>query len=576
MIAQFQKYHLAGFSCLPTKQDKSPLIPQNWRDGFSEEYFKDAIGIGLICGEKSGGLECMDFDNHFGDAKSILAEFLTIPEVSEIYQKYKLPIEKTQNGGYHLLFRCSKNEGNRKLAQRLNSEGKPDAIIETRGEGGYFVADPTPGYKVIRNDIFKVNVISDIERAILIDTACSMNEYNQVIRTEHESSDRPGDLYNADFSSIGEMKGLLKDAGWVELQHGRWRRPGKKEGISATLGKIAPNIFYVFSSNAYPFEPNKSYSPFQVLAFIKFNGDFSEAARSLPKPEKIVTEQSQKTIDELERILNSAKIDFSKQVERPPIILSIYDKNKAKQEVREKRVFTLGNFSCIIGKAKSKKTFFLVLVTAAMIKNGKLQDKLIGSLPNGKKTILYFDTEQGEYDSYNTMHRIKALAGGNMNFHAYNLRPFSPNERCQIIEYAFKLFDGKIGFCVIDGIADLSNGINEEDEATRVSTLLLKLTKNYNCHIATILHQNKNDNFATGHLGSAIMKKAEIIISVTKNHNSPEQSQVKCDMGRGVDFDDFTFSINNDLPVIDDSEQEDLSVVTTSDYYEPQKESCPF
>jgi hypothetical protein len=303
---------------------------------------------------------------------------------------------------------------------------------------------------------------------------------------------------------------------------------------------VAPNVFYVFTANSSPFEPNKAYTPFQVLALVKFNGDFKEAAKSVA-PERVErVEVGKISLTELEKILLGAKIDTSRKIDRPPTILSFMDQQAT--STIQKRVFTLGNFSCIIGKAKSKKTFFLSMVSSALLCNST-DGKFIGEMKEGKNEILYFDTEQGEYDSYNVIKRIEQMAGTRERFRGYNLRPFSPVDRCQIIEYAFKLFGEKTGFCVIDGIADLANGINDEDEATRVVTILLRLSKVYNCHISTVIHQNKNNEFATGHLGSSIMKKAEIIISVNKREN--DTSEITCDMSRGVGFESFDMYINS-------------------------------
>lgn len=546
MRSVFEKYHNSGFACLPVKKDKSPLLSQRWNNGFSADVFAQAEGIGIICGQASGGLECLDFDNHFGDAKTILAKYLEIPEVAEIYRKHRLPIESTQRGGFHLLFRCQKNEGNRKLAQRLNQDGRPEALIETRGEGGYFVAAPTPGYTVIRNDITNIPTISEIDRAILIDNAVSLNEFYPVVRTEHESKDRPGDMYNDEPDSENQSANILRESGWTEVMPGRWRRPGKKEGISATLGKVAKGVFYVFTSNAYPFEPMRGYSPFQVLALLKFDGNFSRAAESLPKPEKIVIQSNGALPEsELEKILGIASIDITKPVEKPPTIVSITESDGA-TSLKQMRLMTLGNFSCIIGKAKSKKTFFTTMVTAALLRPPEYGSKFIGHVQAGKPVIMYFDTEQGDYDCHNTINRIYRMAGNLNNVHAFSLRQFSPIERCQIIEYAFKKYGDKTAFCVIDGIADLAIGINEEDEATRVTSILLRLTKVYNCHIVTVIHQNKNDNFATGHLGSAVMKKAEIIISVVKDATNSTYSEVNCDLSRGIDFKKFQFMVNDE------------------------------
>jgi len=543
VIEAYRKYRENGFSCHPTKADKSPLMTTDWKKGFDEPAFEKADGIGVICGKISGGLECLDFDNHFGDAKQILADYISIPEVKAIYEKHNLPIEKSMRGGYHLLFRCNTNEGNRKLAQRKNDNGKPEAIIETRGEGGYFCAYPSHGYTVVKNDIFNISTITPVERAVLIDTACSFNEFTQsVYKTDQEQGDRPGDLYNQTSDAGQNTINLLLNAGWKQIDSYKWRRPDKTDGISATFGKVAKDIFYCFTSNAYPFEPNKAYTPFQVLAWLKYNGDFKEAAKAVA-PEKVETKKtvSKLEVTEIEKILNKAKIDTSKKIERPPVILSI--KEQSATQYVYKRLLTLGNFSCIIGKAKSRKTFLLSMLTAAIL-NKDSNDKFTSDLPAGKTGVLYFDTEQGEYDCYNVINRIEYMSGVK-TMKSFALREYAPADRCAIIEYAFKLWGNETAFCVIDGIADLATAINDEEEATRVTTMMLRLTKQYNCHISTVIHQNKNDNFATGHLGSSIMKKAEMLMSVMKSKETG-LSDVTCDLSRGIDFEPFCFSVNSD------------------------------
>ncbi len=536
-------YNGSGLACLPTAENKAPQLNLPWKDGFELEYFTDCHGIGIICGQLSGGIECIDFDNHGGDAGKIMLEYLLIPEVKTIYDKYKLPIEKTISGGYHFLYRSEKIEGNRKLAAKL-LDGKPDNFIETKGEGGYFCSAPSPGYEVIRNNILDIKKIIPAERDILIYNAISFNEIAPVLRTENEIKDRPGDIYNGSYGSIEEMKSLLTESGWQDVGGCKWRRPGKTEGISATLGKVADNVFYVFTSNAYPFEPMKAYTPFQVLALLKFSGDFKEAAKSLvpeTRTEKKKEKTAQKTSEQAKELLLKCQVDLTKVIERPPTVLGIQEDYKGTYIT--KRLFTLGNFSAIIGKAKAKKTFFIMLMASAVLRNAKT-GKFISNLPEGKKTILYFDTEQGEYDSYNAMKKLTVMAQTMDNFRGFTLRPFSPGERCEIIEQAFELWGKETCFCVIDGIADLATAINDEDEATRVATMLLRLTKQYNCHIVTVLHQNKQNDFATGHLGSAVTKKAEIIISVTKTDDAAV-SNIKCDMSRALDFDKFSIMIDD-------------------------------
>lgn len=270
--------------------------------------------------------------------------------------------------------------------------------------------------------------------------------------------------------------------------------------------------------------------------------------------------------------LKDSQIDPACEVNKPRIIFSIRETGAMSFDFR--RVFTLGNFSAIIGKAKSKKTYLLSAIAACIIGKRLMWDKFQGGIEAGKDLVLYFDTEQGEWDSWNVIRRI-ALMAGNVykdKFKAYNLRRFTPLERCQIIEFALMMYGDEAGFVVIDGIADLASGINDEDEATRVVSLLLRWTKDYECHIATVIHQNKNDNFATGHLGSAIMKKTEIIISVTKDPQNFNESTVECPDSRSIGFKPFKLVINRDgLPEIDN-----VIIEVDNDDFQRINDNTPF
>ena len=560
MKQAYEKYKLAGFSTLPTKKDKSPDVKGTWLGGVHEGY-ENANGIGIICGKASGGLECGDFDNHFGDAKQILSQYIMIPEVKAIYEKYKLPIEASMSGGFHLLWRCDTVEKNQKLASRLLT-GKPDAIIETRGENGYFVAAPSPGYKVIKNDITKIAKITYDERKVLIDYAKSFNEVvkNDYKPQQIDYDERPGDKYAKTLEAIEDMKSCLRLAGWKEESRG-WTRPGKDSGISATVGKVAPHVFYVFSSNASPFEGGKGYDPFQVISLLDYNGNFSDFAKvlaekyndtpSYKKEKQDIKVVPKKQESDYDKILNAAYIDRSIPIQKPPICMKIRDRSGG--ATVDKRLFTLGNFSAITGKGKSKKTFLTSILLSAACRNTIVQEKITGNFPSGKNSVLLFDTEQSLYDAYTVSNRVISLVGYECaQFGSFALREYLPKERVAIIEHALNKFKDNLGYVVIDGIADLTTAINDEEKANEAVGHLMRWSKNYNCHITVIIHQNKNDDYATGHLGSSIIKKAEAVIKVSKMKDA-NKSHIECDVIRGTaDFNDFDFSIDeNGLPVID-------------------------
>ena len=455
----YQQYSAAGLLTLPTKTDKTPDVKGTWKGGIVDpQAYKSVHGIGIICGAGSGNLECLDFDNHFSDAKENLSEFLADPEIKKIYKNRGLVIEKTVSGGFHVLYRCNTIAGNMKLAQRPKKQGEkwiPDTIIETRGEGGYFCVDPTPGYQVIRNSILQIPEITTEERSVLIMRGKSFNTWDNSRKNEYEQQDRPGDMFNELPEAIEEMKFALTGAGWKEISTGIWQRPGKKKGISATLGKVAPNVFYCFTSNGHPFDENSGYTPFQVIGLLKYNGDFKTFAKELaerykmkrsgPLPTQQEKQKAEKKKVNLDDILNRAFIDLDVEVAKPPVIMQIRDREAT--SLVDRRLFTLGNFSATTGKSKSKKTFLSTMFLAAASSGQVLQEKFIPDLPANKQAVLLFDTEQSRYDSWVTSHRIPRLLGYlPENFGAFDLREYSPRERCDIIEFALKKFkDSQIG-----------------------------------------------------------------------------------------------------------------------------------
>lgn len=210
---------------------------------------------------------------------------------------------------------------------------------------------------------------------------------------------------------------------------------------------------------------------------------------------------------------------------------------------------TLGDFSLIIGKAKSRKSFYLVLLTVTLLID-ELYNAFTGHLPNDKRKILYFDTEQSKAHVQWTLWRICKLSGlsNPENIEVYHLRSLSPVERLEFIQYKIENTPN-LGFVFIDGIKDLITSINDEEQASMIASKLLKWTEVYNIHITVVLHQNKSDNNARGHLGTELVNKAGTVLSVSKADGCADISVVMAEMCRNKEPEPFAFEIVDGLPV---------------------------
>lgn len=249
----------------------------------------------------------------------------------------------------------------------------------------------------------------------------------------------------------------------------------------------------------------------------------------------------------LEQLLKEARIFPDEILPPPPVCLQLVnDRGEAAT------IGTLGNFSAIIGKAKSRKSFFVCLIVSALILCGIILKRVKGMLPANQRVVLYFDTEQSRYHVLKALKRICKLTGISYpdNLQVYGLRKYTPRERLKFIEDVIYSTEN-VGLVVIDGIRDLINSINDEAEATMIVSKLLKWTEEKNIHIVIVIHQNKGDSNARGHIGSEITNKAETVLSVTKSPENKDISIVMAEYCRDKEPEPFAFEIDEfGLPCI--------------------------
>jgi putative DNA primase/helicase len=211
----------------------------------------------------------------------------------------------------HVYYRCSCFGVSQKLAfaaakddfdhAALDPRGNPirKTLIEVKAEGGYCLIPPSPPrchpscrlyqYAEGSAELIAVPTISPEEREILLSSARLLNQWQEsrvappqlAKRTKRAGLSRPGD----DFNARAQWSDILTCHGWTCVgaygDETRWRRPGKQDGVSATTNHLSSDLLHVFSSNAHPFEPEKSYTKFAAYALLNHDGNFQEAARAL-------------------------------------------------------------------------------------------------------------------------------------------------------------------------------------------------------------------------------------------------------------------------------------------------------
>lgn len=252
----------------------------------------------------------------------------------------------------------------------------------------------------------------------------------------------------------------------------------------------------------------------------------------------------------LTKVLESAQLNINDKITRPPAVISIIENGK------EIPFLTKGNISTIQGRAKSRKSFGLSMIIASYLMIEPLYSRFKG---NFSGVCIWIDTEQGRYDVQRVNRRISMFADGDLfskYFFCFALRPFTPQKRIELIEhliYNLQKQGIEIGLLVIDGVRDLLSDINSPDESTSVMSKLMKWSDDLNCHISTVVHENKEGGKARGHIGTELINKSEVVLRVEKNEVQKDISVIKGQELRGIaDFDDIYFSIDQEtyLPYI--------------------------
>ena len=302
-------YLASGLCVLPaTREKKRPSI-RSWKQYQTRLPTEQEVAawfqnrhdaLCLICGRVSGNLECLDFDSQGAAFPSF--QVLVPPELG-----MRLVCERSPSGGCHVFYRCSEPvEGNRKLAMTETGQ----VLVETRGEGGLVLVAPSDGYSLFQGAFENLPVLTPAERSSLLSAARSLDRTPRPAPRPAPSSvaspDGPGSgpanpgmsagrseqapstseeydlLPGADYDARADIRPLLESFGWRQVHGGDnegWQRPGKTgDQQSATFNGT---VFYVFSSNAAPFEAGRGYGKFAVYATLVHGGDLRAATEAL-------------------------------------------------------------------------------------------------------------------------------------------------------------------------------------------------------------------------------------------------------------------------------------------------------
>lgn len=243
-------------------------------------------GVCIVTGPESG-VWALDVDPDHGGDDSLRALVATHGELPDTVQSL------TGGGGTHYLFAWP--DDGREI--RNNQSGLLGVGLDVRGIGGQIVVAPTvhPSTGVryaweVEHDPFD-GVTPQQAPVWLLDLLTAPAPAHDPLRPPRKrlgGDPMPGDWWEAQTSWPDELarRGWTLHSRHHDAQGGDyelWTRPGKspKDGASASLYWRGSDVLKVFSTNAQPLEPERTYSLWGFHVAHEYGGDFEAGARAV-------------------------------------------------------------------------------------------------------------------------------------------------------------------------------------------------------------------------------------------------------------------------------------------------------
>jgi hypothetical protein len=188
-------------------------------------------------------------------------------------------------------------------------------------------------------------------------------------------------------------------------------------------------------------------------------------------------------------------------------------------------IATPGNLSTVSAAAKTGKSAVIgAMLSATMTPpDGEADNFGIVAATANTGPVLHFDTEQADFDHdlllRSAMRRAEADTLS-ANIHSFWLKGKTPTECRTAIRMLCQYFardTGKLHSVFIDGVADLVDDVNQQDECNALVSELEAMAVRYKCPFITVIHQNPGSQKTRGHLGSQLERKAESNLQLEKD-----------------------------------------------------------
>jgi len=274
-----------GYSIIPCEATKKPEQAKWTTQPCKTPDEIDRMNAALYgCRAGFNDIECIDVDlkvlPSLPDRQKWWDEYISFlsDNISDFFEK--VVIAKTMKDGYHIIYKCTAQSGNTKIAKL---KGMREAIIESRGKGGQFILyDNFYG----ENEYHDIKYITEEERDIIWSISKTYNYIEEInldkpTKKEYhvnENEISPWDDYNkqtAALDIVSDEFTIVRNTSEKYII----RRHGASSPHSGYIYKDSGCMYLFSTGTIYPHE--KLLSPFAIYAYKNHYGNFKDAANDL-------------------------------------------------------------------------------------------------------------------------------------------------------------------------------------------------------------------------------------------------------------------------------------------------------
>jgi hypothetical protein len=212
-------------------------------------------------------------------------------------------------------------------------------------------------------------------------------------------------------------------------------------------------------------------------------------------------------------LLQTRRFDFSME---PPPEQVIF-------RIDFQTIGSLGDYALLTGRPKAGKTKYLAGAMAASLSRLETFGMNI-RLPDDKRRVVHFDTEQGKRSHFNLLKLVAQLTGKETippYFDSYHCRQDNAAQIIAMIDYYLD-HNSDTGALFLDGLLDLIESFNDEKHSKYLVNWLKQITEKHNVFILGILHRSMSADKSIGHLGSSADRAAQSVLIVEKNKDTKQ------------------------------------------------------